>query len=30
MGGIEFQAVLLLIALYFLVMGNAADTARTG
>ena len=30
MGGIEFQAVLLLIALYFLVTGNAADSARTG
>ncbi len=26
MGGIEFQAVLLLIALYFLVVGNAADS----
>ena len=30
MGGIEFQTVLLLIALYFLVVGNAADPAQTG
>ncbi len=28
MGGIEFQAVLLLIALYFLVTGNAADSRQ--
>ncbi len=26
MGGIEFQTVVLLIALYFLIMGNAADS----
>lgn len=30
MGGIEFQTVVLLIALYFVVMGNAADSAQTG
>jgi len=28
MGGMEFQVVLLLMALYFLVMGNA-DLSRT-
>ncbi len=28
MGGIEFQTVVLLIALYFLIMGNAADSGQ--